>query len=262
MSSYLYIEEPETRAFFDAAGRSNFTFNEQYAVNYIVANFKAAGVWNKCRAIYPFVGGTASTHRWNLKDPRDLDAAFRLTFNGANQINNSLGYRNNQNGGFANTFLTSNDVGLNSNAIGAYLTSTSNNGAGTLFGYIGFGSDYHLTFNTVAWFFRNNTNTNSGNVLQPYQNKKRMIQMVRSSSTNTNIYEDDRLVFSQSGTALTKPSSIPLYLGAYRNSLGAATDVSGYTIGFFYFAPDGVTNSEALVINNIVRFTQRILNRA
>jgi hypothetical protein len=34
------------------------------------------------KAIYPFVGGTASTHKWNLTDPRDLDAAYRLSFSG------------------------------------------------------------------------------------------------------------------------------------------------------------------------------------
>jgi hypothetical protein len=34
------------------------------------------------KALYPFVGGTAAQHKFNLKDPRDLDAAFRLVFNG------------------------------------------------------------------------------------------------------------------------------------------------------------------------------------
>ena len=30
------------------------------------------------KAIYPFVGGTATTHKFNLKDPADINAAFRL----------------------------------------------------------------------------------------------------------------------------------------------------------------------------------------
>ena len=33
-------------------------------------------------AIYPMIGGTQQSTKWNLKDPRDLDAAFRLTFYG------------------------------------------------------------------------------------------------------------------------------------------------------------------------------------
>jgi hypothetical protein len=36
----------------------------------------------KFMAIYPLVGGTQSTTKWNLKDPRDLDAAYRLSFYG------------------------------------------------------------------------------------------------------------------------------------------------------------------------------------
>jgi hypothetical protein len=40
------------------------------------------------QVIYPFVGGTAYTHKFNLKDPRDLDAAFRIQFFGAVTHNN------------------------------------------------------------------------------------------------------------------------------------------------------------------------------
>jgi hypothetical protein len=53
------------------------------AVSQFVSQLKAAGIWAKLRVVYPLVGGTASSHRLNLKDPRDLDAAFRLTFYGS-----------------------------------------------------------------------------------------------------------------------------------------------------------------------------------
>lgn len=43
---------------------------------------KDAGVWPKLDAVYLIAGGTAAAHALNLKDPRDLDAAFRLTWNG------------------------------------------------------------------------------------------------------------------------------------------------------------------------------------
>lgn len=53
------------------------------AINTLVIALKAAGVWTKCNAIYPVVGGTAAKHKWNLKDPQDTDGAFRLTFTGS-----------------------------------------------------------------------------------------------------------------------------------------------------------------------------------
>lgn len=81
------------------------------------------------KAIYPFVGGTASQHRFNLKDPRDLDAAYRLAFNGG-WTHSSNGAQPNGVNGFAYTYLVPSVVQtLNSNGMGMYLgtlnTSTS-----------------------------------------------------------------------------------------------------------------------------------------
>ncbi len=36
--------------------------------------------WDLCNVIYPFAGSTATTCKFNLKDPRDEDEAFRLTY--------------------------------------------------------------------------------------------------------------------------------------------------------------------------------------
>ena len=58
----------------------------------------------KMYALYPFVGGTASTHRWNFMDARDIDAAFRLTFTGT-ATHNSNGYTPNGTNAYADTFL-------------------------------------------------------------------------------------------------------------------------------------------------------------
>jgi len=68
-------------AFITAAGISDST--QINAINALVIAAKANGWWTLCNAIYPFVGGTATTHKYNLKDPRDLDAAFRIVWNGS-----------------------------------------------------------------------------------------------------------------------------------------------------------------------------------
>src|SRR5205085_1059836 len=51
-------------------------------VNNLVVSLKGAGLWTKLKAIYPYVGGSATAHKWNLKDPRVLDAAYRITWSG------------------------------------------------------------------------------------------------------------------------------------------------------------------------------------
>lgn len=48
----------------------------------IVGGLYLAGSWQKMKAIFGFVGGNAWKHKWNWKDMRDLDEAFRLVFNG------------------------------------------------------------------------------------------------------------------------------------------------------------------------------------
>jgi hypothetical protein len=53
------------------------------AVSSLVVGLKSNNLWDKMQAIYPFVGGTAYSHKFNLKDPRDSDAAFRIQFFGA-----------------------------------------------------------------------------------------------------------------------------------------------------------------------------------
>ncbi|WP_199120527.1 hypothetical protein, partial [Pedobacter sp. ASV28] len=75
-----------------------------YAVNYLVSGLKAIGVWDKIKAIYPFVGGTADMHKWNLKDPRDLDAAFRIVWNGT-ITHNGYGVKGDGSTGSGNTYL-------------------------------------------------------------------------------------------------------------------------------------------------------------
>lgn len=89
-------------AFIAAAGITDPT--QQTAINTLVISAKADGWWDKCIAIYPFVGGTATSHKFNLKDPQDTDAAFRLTFfNSPTQ--NSNGVTWNGTTTYANTYI-------------------------------------------------------------------------------------------------------------------------------------------------------------
>jgi hypothetical protein len=95
--------DTDAQAFFTAASIANST--QQGAVNQLVLDLKSAGIWTKMKALYPFVGGTSTTHKWNLKDPRDLDAAFRLTFpNGATHSANGVDW--NGTNQYARTFLS------------------------------------------------------------------------------------------------------------------------------------------------------------
>ena len=68
--------DPDCQAFLTATGISDPTISTAICV--FVAALKTAGIWDKSYCLYPFVGGTADTHHYNLKDPQDTDAAFRI----------------------------------------------------------------------------------------------------------------------------------------------------------------------------------------
>ena len=68
------IIDADATTFITAAGITNLI--QASAINTLVNDLKTYGLWTKMKAIYPFVGGSATSHKFNLKDPRDLDAAF------------------------------------------------------------------------------------------------------------------------------------------------------------------------------------------
>jgi hypothetical protein len=110
--------DPDAEAFIIAAGINKPI--QEAAINDLVIGLKADGLWTKMKAIYPFVGGTATAHKFNLKDPRDLDAAFRLVFFGGwtHDINGS---QPNGTNGYADTKLNvSTQLSLNNTHISIY----------------------------------------------------------------------------------------------------------------------------------------------
>ena len=66
-------------------------------------------------AVYPFIGGTAHSHKFNFMNPVDSDAAKRLVFNGGGWIHDNNGIKPNGTSSIANTFVTlTNSQRLNS----------------------------------------------------------------------------------------------------------------------------------------------------
>jgi hypothetical protein len=117
--------DPDAQAFFTASGLTGAT--NLTAINQLVLDLKSYGIWTKMKAIYPFIGGTAALHKWNLKDPQDTDAAFRLVFAGG-WTHSSTGAKPNGTNSYADTKLTS-SVSLSQNSTHiSYYSRTQSNG--------------------------------------------------------------------------------------------------------------------------------------
>jgi hypothetical protein len=116
---FFYSEvDPDATAFLTAAGITDPTISS--AINTLVVDLKGYGIWTKMKAIYPFVGGAATTHKWNLKDPRDLDAAYRLSFFGT-ITHSSTGVKGDGSTGFYNTYLSTSAIGQNDISMFVYI---------------------------------------------------------------------------------------------------------------------------------------------
>jgi hypothetical protein len=92
--------DPNVLAFLTATGITDTTITD--ALNLFVVSLKANNLWSKFNAIYPFVGGSATTHKFNLVDPQDTDAAHRITFVGG-LTHDADGVKGNGSNGYMNT---------------------------------------------------------------------------------------------------------------------------------------------------------------
>lgn len=242
--------ETDADAFITAAAITDPT--QQSAVNQLVLDMKTANIWTKMKAVYPFVGGTATTHKWNLKDPRDLDAAFRLRFSGG-FTHSANGVKGNGTNGFADTYLNTATVfPLKKISFGYYSrTSTPNN--------IGF-NIANTNVSTYHYVSINYTLFQSGNISldnTATNNWNGFIACSRRSSTDFFAIKRDGLFITNNTSDTTAFASLPLYLWG-SNGGGAAK--SNIEMAFSYISDD-LTQSEITDLRTAVINFQTTLSR-
>lgn len=232
------------------------------AIAALVTNAKANGWWTKCAAIYPFVGGTASSHKYNLKDSRDLDAAFRINFV-STWTHSSNGIQGNGSTTYADTFLIPNAVLSNSDTH-ASIYSRSNSE-----GFSDFGSafgDTSVRFAVhVRWFgdtvyndqYDNDTNR------QTATNTDSLGHYVFTRSANTvqKIYKNGSQLGSTNTATSVGFSSLDhsMYIGAMNNA-GNPDNASSREYCFFTIG-SGIDDSTASLMYTDVQAFQTALGR-
>lgn len=110
----------DAQAFITAANITDST--QQYAIKTLVNDLNGYGLWTKMKAIYPMVGGTASSHSYNLKNP----AQFQITWNGG-ITHSSNGVLPNGTNGYGDTGINSSTlpISIDSIHISSYLRTNT-----------------------------------------------------------------------------------------------------------------------------------------
>jgi hypothetical protein len=123
-SSRVVAIDADAQAFFDrvTAASGSLTTTEKNAVNQLVINLKAFGIWSKIDAAYPMVGSSAAASAQNLKS-----SSFTLTFSGG-WVYNSSGIVPNGTNTFANTNLTPSTTLTNTDTHLSYYSKSNSNG--------------------------------------------------------------------------------------------------------------------------------------
>jgi hypothetical protein len=245
--------DPDAVAFLTAAAITDPTITS--AIDTLVVDLKGYGIWTKMKALYPFVGGTASTHKFNLVNPLDTNAAFRLVFFGG-WTHGSTGALPNGTNGYADTFFipSTNFTSLNNKSFGNYIGTNTNIG-------IDMGSlNSSFTGDQIVSRITNISGHNSSNintVTVASSDSRGFWLSTRINSTQAKLYKNSSLIITE-GASISQ-HNLSIVIGARRNNLNPFV----FTDKRFQFAflGDGLSDTEAANFYTSVQAFQTTLGR-
>jgi hypothetical protein len=260
----LLRPNPEAFNFLDAAGIARTEANGSIiiATCQLTTDLKNYGLWDKMKAIYPFVGGTSGSHKFNLKDPRDLDDAFRLVFAGS-WIHSSTGVTPDGSTGYADTkFNPYAQLSLTNQSYSIYKQSnTTSKTYGCSFGYIrssdGRGVGFYERSSTDI-LAAVNTDITSGTIAGGFQSTGCHYLMTRTN-TSFNVFRNSTKILSTTSTAADNTLG-NMSLGARNDGVNPVRDGIDTPISFFT-AGDGLTDTDASNLYTAVQRFQTTLGR-
>jgi hypothetical protein len=241
-------------AFLTATGITDATISS--AICTLVTTMKADGTWAKMSAIYPMVGGTATTQKFNLKNPLDTNAAFRLSFSGGwtHSLNGALPNGTNS---FANTFFNpSANASQNSHHISYYSRTNSNlteveiGGANATQGSV-----LEIRTSNITYF---RINSSTAYITAADTDSRAFYMANRTASNVINGWRNSTKI-ATGVTASGTMSAQNYYLGALNNN-GVTSFYSRKECAFATIG-SGLTDGEAAALYNSIQAFQTTLAR-
>jgi hypothetical protein len=252
--------DPDAQAFITAAGITDNT--QKNAINNLVINLKAAQIWSKMKAVYPMVGGTASSHKFNLKNPLDTDAAFRLVFFGG-WTHSSNGAQPNGTNGYADTRLNmSSNYLVNDNAHISFYSRTATNSLSPNYEmgtYNGLHYSGIIAARSSLSYYALNFN-NSQNYISFANSNAAALYISNRIGTTVNGWRNN-IKSIQSTLAATGRPNTTMFLGNI--NVNGTPDPGLYTFRQFAFASigDGLTDTDAANFYTAVQTFNTTLGR-
>ena len=244
--------DSDAQSFMTSASITDST--QQAAVNYLVTDLKANSLWSKMKAVYPMVGGSATSHSYNLKNP----SQFQITWNGG-LTHDSNGVTGNGTNGYGNLNLNPRTHLSTQFSFGTYcrvnngnpnqfdIGSTDQDGYNNYISISQFGSLNYNHFVPANGISVSNTTTNA------------FFHVGLDTSNNLFSFKNTTLLQSKTPASIGTAPSKNTYLFGYNNN-GTAMLFSARPSSLFFIS-ENITQAENTAIYNIIQNYQTILSR-
>ena len=258
--TYEFTYDPDAQAFFTAVegGGDTLTTTEKEATNQLVLDLKSASLFSVFDAFYPFVGGTSSSHKWNLLDPQDTDAAYRITWLGG-MTHSSTGIKGNGSNSVGKTNWNPVSESVSNICMGLYIndgltaTPSSEYDMGGLAQPLGVNTDIMITLGfsnkTTKYvnFFRTNYfTTNAGDYSS-------CLLMGQNNGGTTQLFQDDLIVINSSQTLGT--ADVSFGIGASIRNIAGVESVAGSSqrgYGTAFIGDTFLTEPQVILLNTAI----------
>jgi hypothetical protein len=244
-----------TTAFASATGITDTTILG--ALNTFDLGLISNSLDTKMNAVYPFVGTTATTQKYNFMDARDLDEAFRLTFYGGGTFS-SNGYQPNGTNAYAETY----NLNVTNDSSIWYYSRTNNTTTSVEMGV------WNETYSDTALFAY--YGGNSGGYIKALSNGYSGVSWTattsqgffgtnRTSSILNNSWHNGVKKGTNTNTSSSSPTVRTLWIGCYHAGQGVESPSNKESA--FSAISKGLTDGEASIFYNLVQTMQTTLGR-
>jgi hypothetical protein len=254
--------DADATAFLSTVGGANSI--QQSAINTFVVQLKVKGLWAKMYAIYPLIGTNSTQNKWNLKDLRDLDAAFRLTFSSTLPTFNNYGIDwPNSSSVYANTHFNLRNFDKNNFGVTTYVGKDTI--CKTILGAFDGATSFYLKEAGNRSFVMQliNQGVPDGTVPQPifdYYNTSGTTTANRTSSTKLAIFRNGKKLGTDNTT--TETANAP-NANIYLNNIAAGQGGwNGFSRMQFVAIHQGLTDAETGTFDTLVNNLQLALHRS
>jgi hypothetical protein len=219
-------------------------------------------------AMYPFIGGTAGSHKFNGMNPLDTDGAYRLTFAGG-WTHSASGATPNGTNGVAETYLQPNATSftISGGSMGVYcgtngpsgavMGGIGNSGGADVDGWVLYpGLTSPGTLQEGCFFWKSSSGVFNGSAIADTLG---LMSIGRTGTTQVQLYRRGVLL-SSPAFASNSVTNNTLALGARNTLFGTPAEYSTYRQQFTYIHR-GLTPTQMTTLDGIIQTYQTSLGR-